>query len=101
MILLTNQISLSDSLYFLSKVCIVIIYFSVHDVKDFETSLSFLIKPFFYKTEKVRINPKKLERKKSFNEIKSFLRQRAFIEANKTNFLGSRESNFMASCARE
>ena len=53
-ILLTDQISLSDFLYFLRYLAImgiVIAYYPVCDVINFGIYLGFLIKPFSYMTE--------------------------------------------------
>ena len=43
-----------------------IAFFLGYDVIDFEINLIFLIKPFFYMTEKSRQNFKYLEKKKRF-----------------------------------
>ena len=67
--LLTDQIFLSDCLYF--SMCITIVCWPGCDVIRFETNLIFLIKPFFYKTKKSRQKLKYLENKNSFwGEIK-------------------------------
>ena len=53
---LPDQISLSDSLYFLRYWAICVLYlFPVYDI-NFEINLSFLIKPLFCIVKKVRTN---------------------------------------------
>ena len=72
-ILLTDQISLSDCLYFLRylAICLAIVYFPGCDVINLEINLIFQIKPFFYMTKKSRQKLKYLENEKSFKgEIK-------------------------------
>ena len=54
--------------------CIMIVCFPDCDVINFENNLSFLIKPFFYITKKVRT------KKRQF--------VKGFIEPNKTIFFG-------------
>ena len=66
---LTDQTSLFDCFYFLrywGNVFIAIAYFSGCDVKNFEINLIFLIRPFFYMSEKSRRKFKYLENEKSF-----------------------------------
>ena len=56
----------------LGNVCIAIVCFPGCDVINFEMNLIFLIKPFFYMTEKSRQKFKYLENENSFqDEIKS------------------------------
>ena len=50
----------------LGNVCIAIVCFTGCDVINLEINLIFLIKPFFYMTEKLRQKFKYLENKKSF-----------------------------------
>ena len=53
-VLLTDQISLLDCLYFLRYwviMCIVVVCLPSCGVRNFETNLIFLIKPFFYMTK--------------------------------------------------
>ena len=72
-ILLIDQISSSDCLYFLRYwvICIVIICFACDDIINFEINLKFLIKPFSYMTKKVR----NLKTRKIFlGEIKSIFK---------------------------
>ena len=52
-ILLTNQISVPDSLYFL-RYCAIWVCFAFYEVTNFEIMLSFLTKPCDYITKKVR-----------------------------------------------
>ena len=53
--------------------CIIIVFFLACDVIIFEINFIFLIKPFFYMTEKSRKKLEYLENKKSFQgEIKAF-----------------------------
>ena len=52
-ILLTNQISVPDSLYFL-RYCAIWVCFAFYEVTNFEIMLSFLTKPCYYITKKVR-----------------------------------------------
>ena len=47
-------VSLLLLLEILGNMCIIIIYILVYDVRNFEINLSFLIKPFSYKTKRVR-----------------------------------------------
>ena len=69
-IILTDQISLSDCLYFLGNIldnmCIAVVCFPGCEVINFEINLIFLIKPFFYMAKKPREKFKYLENKKSF-----------------------------------
>ena len=67
-ILLSDQISLSDSFYFLRywKKCIVIICCPLCDVINFEINLSFHIKLFFYITKESGHKFKYLKNGKSF-----------------------------------
>ena len=68
-ILLTDQISLSDYLYFLrywAIWCIAIVCFPGCDVISFEINLIFSIKPFFYIAKNLRQNFKYLRAKRAF-----------------------------------
>ena len=68
-LLLYDQISLSDSLYFLRYwvICVLQLFvFRGCDVMDFENNLTFLINPFFYMTKYSRQKFKYLGNKKSF-----------------------------------
>ena len=68
-VMLTNQIFLSNSLYFLRSwaICILqLIFFPGCDVINFEINLNFLIKPFSYITKKVTTNIYKSSEQKSF-----------------------------------
>ena len=56
---------LSLILAILGNMCIAVVYFPGCDVKNFEINLMFLIKPFFYMTEKSRQKLKYLENEKS------------------------------------
>ena len=81
-IILTDQISLSDCLYFLrcwGNICIVTDYFPGCDIINFETNIIFLIKPYSYLTKKSRQRFKYLENEKSIkDEIKSIHFYRPF-----------------------
>ena len=55
-VLFTDQISLSDCLYFLGNMCIGITWFPIYNITNFEVHLIFLIKPFFYMTTKIEIS---------------------------------------------
>ena len=74
-ILLTDQISLSDYLYFLKYWAMSVLRlfcFPGCDVINFEINLIFLIKPFFYVTIKSRQRFTYLENEKSFwDQIRS------------------------------
>ena len=65
-ILLTDQVLLSDCLYFFRywEICVLQLFVSQVDVIDFETNLIFLIKSFFYMTKKSRRKFKYHENKK-------------------------------------
>ena len=65
-LLLTDQISLSDCLYFLDNMYIAIVCFLGCDVKIFEINLIFLIKPFLYMIKKLRQEFKYLENENRF-----------------------------------
>ena len=68
LILLTDQTSLFDCLYFLRywAICVLQLFVSdVCDVKNSEINLIFLIKPFFYVIKKSRQKLKYLENEKS------------------------------------
>ena len=53
-ILFTDQIWLLLLFEILGKMCIVVVYFSVYDVTNYEITFSFLCKRFSYGTKKVR-----------------------------------------------
>ena len=67
-ILLADQISLPDCLYFLRywSVCVLQLFVNLVDVTDFEINLIFLFKPFSYMTKKTRQRFRYLENEKSF-----------------------------------
>ena len=67
--ILTDQISLPDCLYFVrhwSYMGIVIVFFTGCDVINFEINLIFLIKPFFLRDQTVKTKIEYLENEKSF-----------------------------------
>ena len=63
-ILLTDQISLSDCLYFLRYRTICVLQLFVSQIVSFEIIIIFLIKPFLYMTKKLRQKLKYLENNK-------------------------------------
>ena len=67
-IIRTDQIILADCPYF-GNICIVIICYPVFDVINFETKVSFLIRPFSHMTKKSAQKLKYLENVKSLNII--------------------------------
>ena len=89
-------VSLLLLLEMLGNMWIVFVCFPCCDVINIEIILSFLIKPFSHRAKKSGQKLKYFNNEKSFqNEISVFHHfQRAFIEANKTNFFGSWEPYF-------
>ena len=81
----------------LDNICIVIVFWLGFDHINFAVNFIFLTKPFFLHDQKVSTKYKYLENEKSFwrwNKKHFSTLLKAFIEANKTNFFGTWESDF-------
>ena len=80
----------------LGNMCIAIICRPGYDIMNFEVKLIFLIKPFYLHDQNLVTKTKYLRYLRKINEIKNVFHhfQRAFNQANNTNFLEGESATF-------